>query len=52
MALTHNARSTPTITDVAERAGVSIKTVSRVMNQEAGVHPRTREQVLKVVAPS
>ena len=50
MALTHNARSTPTITDVAERAGVSIKTVSRVMNQEAGVHPRTREQVLKVVA--
>jgi LacI family transcriptional regulator len=50
MALTDKARSTPTIVDVAEQAGVSIKTVSRVMNQEAGVHPDTREQVLKVVA--
>ena len=39
-----------TITDVAARAGVSIKTVSRVMNHESGVHPETREQVLKVVA--
>ncbi len=42
--------SNPTITDVAAQAGVSIKTVSRVMNQEPGVHPQTREQVLKVVA--
>ena len=42
--------SPPTITDVAAQAGVSIKTVSRVMNQEPGVHPQTREQVLKVVA--
>jgi LacI family transcriptional regulator len=50
MASTSKARSTPTIVDVAEQAGVSIKTVSRVMNQEAGVHPQTREQVLKVVA--
>ena len=41
--------SPPTITDVAEQAGVSIKTVSRVMNQEAGVHSETRERVLKVV---
>ena len=49
MALSGKA-SPPTITDVAERAGVSIKTVSRVMNQEAGVHAQTREQVLKVVA--
>jgi LacI family transcriptional regulator len=49
MALNSKA-SPPTITDVAEQAGVSIKTVSRVMNQEAGVHPQTREQVLKVVA--
>jgi LacI family transcriptional regulator len=39
----------PTITDVAAKAGVSIKTVSRVVNQEAGVRPDTREQVLRVV---
>lgn len=39
-----------TIIDVAREAGVSIKTVSRVVNQEAGVHAETREQVLKVVA--
>ena len=42
--------SAATITDVAQRSGVSIKTVSRVINQEAGVHPETREHVLKVVA--
>lgn len=34
-----------TIYDVAGRAGVSIKTVSRVMNKEAGVRPTTRERV-------
>ncbi|MDC8773423.1 LacI family DNA-binding transcriptional regulator [Roseateles albus] len=42
--------SSPTIVDVAEQAGVSIKTVSRVLNKEAGVQDKTREQVLKVVA--
>lgn len=42
--------SAPTIFDVAEQAGVSIKTVSRVLNRESGVHEKTREQVLKVVA--
>jgi LacI family transcriptional regulator len=42
--------SPATITDVAERAGVSIKTVSRVMNHEAGVHADTRAAVLEVVA--
>lgn len=42
--------SAATITDVAQRSGVSIKTVSRVINQEPGVHPDTRDQVLKVVA--
>jgi len=36
--------------DVAAQAGVSIKTVSRVLNQEPGVQDKTREQVLKVVA--
>ena len=40
----------PTIVDVAEQAGVSIKTVSRVLNHEPGVHENTRETVLKVVA--
>jgi LacI family transcriptional regulator len=44
------AGAAATITDVAEQSGVSIKTVSRVINQESGVHPATREHVLKVVA--
>lgn len=47
---TGRSASTPTIFDVAEQAGVSIKTVSRVLNREAGVHALTRETVLKVVA--
>lgn len=34
-----------TITDVAEHAGVSIKTVSRVLNREPNVRPDTRERV-------
>jgi len=44
------AGSAPTIIDVAEQAGVSIKTVSRVLNQEPGVNVKTRERVLAVVA--
>jgi LacI family transcriptional regulator len=40
----------PTIIDVARQAGVSIKTVSRVMNAEAGVRPDMREHVLRVMA--
>lgn len=35
-----------TIYDVAADAGVSIKTVSRVMNGEAAVRPETRDRVL------
>ena len=38
-----------TIFDVAERAGVSIKTVSRVVNDEPNVRDATREKVLSVV---
>src|SRR2546425_11230754 len=34
-----------TIDDVAARAGVSIKTVSRVLNDEPGVRPETRDRV-------
>ena len=40
----------PTIVDVAERAGVSIKTVSRVINNERHVSAETRVRVRKVVA--
>ncbi len=38
-----------TITDVAKDAGVSIKTVSRVINQEKEVAAITREKVLKSI---
>jgi LacI family transcriptional regulator len=37
------------ITDVADLAGVSMKTVSRVVNGEAGVLPETRERVENAV---
>ncbi|MFC4769343.1 LacI family DNA-binding transcriptional regulator [Effusibacillus consociatus] len=39
----------PTIRDVAKAAGVSITTVSRVLNQYTDVNPKTRQKVLKVV---
>lgn len=39
-----------TIFDVAELAGVSIKTVSRVVNDEPNVRASTRERVQKAVA--
>ncbi|PWK16320.1 LacI family DNA-binding transcriptional regulator [Tumebacillus permanentifrigoris] len=39
----------PTIKDVAKAAGVSITTVSRVLNQYSDVNPKTRAKVLKVV---
>lgn len=35
-----------TISDVAKRAGVSIKTVSRVLNNEPHVRPRLRDKVI------
>lgn len=38
------------IHDVAERAGVSIKTVSRVLNGETNVTARTRDVVLEAIA--
>jgi LacI family transcriptional regulator len=41
--------STITINEVAERAGVSIKTVSRVLNREPNVREETRERVLMAV---
>lgn len=39
-----------TIKDVAAHAKVSLKTVSRVINDEAGVHERTRERVRQSIA--
>jgi LacI family transcriptional regulator len=39
-----------TINDVARLAGVSIKTVSRVVNQEPNVRPATREKVEHAIA--
>jgi DNA-binding LacI/PurR family transcriptional regulator len=39
----------PTIYDVARDAGVSISTVSRVLNNHSSVLPETRERVQKVV---
>lgn len=46
---TSAARRRARITDVAALAGVSIKTVSRVVNDETGVLPDTRERVLAAV---
>lgn len=40
----------PTIRDVAERAGVSISTVSRVLNKSAAVHQAKRARVEAVAA--
>jgi LacI family transcriptional regulator len=41
--------SRKTITDVAKAAGVAIKTVSRVLNNEPRVRPATRERVMAAV---
>ncbi|WP_240320877.1 LacI family DNA-binding transcriptional regulator [Sphingomonas crusticola] len=43
-------RPPATISDVAEAAGVSIKTVSRVFNEEPNVREETRRHVLQIVA--
>ena len=40
------AKNRPTMRHVAALAGVGIKTVSRVMNDEAGVSEATRKRVL------
>ena len=49
MATRSKDNSVPTIVDVARMAGVSIKTVSRVVNVEAGVHEETRVRVQEAV---
>lgn len=50
MSTTGNSRkSQATISDVAELAGVSIKTVSRVVNHEPNVKDDTRDKVLAAI---
>lgn len=44
------ARTRATIRDVATLAGVGIKTVSRVINDEANVAPQTRDRVHRAVS--
>ena len=44
------ARERPTMRDVAARAGVSLKTVSRVVNREPVVDVRTRAKVEGAIA--
>jgi LacI family transcriptional regulator len=39
-----------TISDIAKRSGVSISTVSRVLNQTAPVAEETRQAVLKAIS--
>ena len=41
--------STPTSQDVAKRAGVSIATVSRVLNDSPHVRPTVKRKVLRAV---
>lgn len=45
-----SGRRGATISEVADRAGVSIKTVSRVVNNEPNVRPETRERVRQAVS--
>jgi|tagenome__1003787_1003787.scaffolds.fasta_scaffold20950300_1 LacI family transcriptional regulator len=45
-----NSRPRPTIRDVAALAGVGIKTVSRVINDESNVSAATRERVERAVS--
>ncbi|MBT8084716.1 MAG: LacI family DNA-binding transcriptional regulator [Woeseia sp.] len=47
--ISKSATFNATLSDVAERAGVSIKTASRVVNNEEHVRPTTRAQVLAAV---
>ena len=48
--MTGNHRVRPTMKDVAGRAGVALKTVSRVVNGEPGVRPQVVERVHSAIA--
>jgi LacI family transcriptional regulator len=45
-----NGRGRPTMKDVASRAGVALKTVSRVVNDEPGVTPETASRVRNAIS--
>ena len=49
MAGVRRAKATPTIYDVASRAGVSIASVSRVLNGQGSPRAETRKRVLRAV---
>jgi LacI family transcriptional regulator len=40
---------TPTLKEIAELAGVSRSTASRVLNDHPGVRPEVRERVLQII---
>lgn len=44
-----NKKKKPTIYDVAERSGVSISTISRVLNAPDKVNPETRKRVMAAI---
>ena len=48
--MTGNHRVRPTMKDVAGRAGVALKTVSRVVNGEPGVRPQVVDRVRSAIA--
>ena len=43
------SKRSPTIADVARQAGVSIATVSRVLNSSTPVHPDTARRVMSAI---
>ena len=47
--LAHQQKRAPTMRDVAKRVGVSMQTVSAVINEKPGISDETRERVLKAV---
>ena len=47
--MVRNGRGRPTMKDVATRAGVALKTVSRVVNDEPGVTPETASRVRNAI---
>lgn len=47
--VTKVARVRIRLSEIAERTGVSISTVSRVLNEQPGVSPQTRRQVLTAI---
>ncbi len=49
MTITHNDRNKLTIKDIAHAAGVSISTVSKVINSTGSISHRTKERVLSVI---